>query len=56
MSSESELKSKLAAIKKPPVLFLPYNEIPHSDIAKAAGIGRKTLYKFLPKNLGKKLN
>jgi len=53
MAEENDLKSELEAIKKLLILQLIREGVPHAVVAKTAGMSTKTLYKFIPKNLGK---
>lgn len=55
MTLDNEIKSELEAIKKLLILQLIHNGISHADVAKTAGMSTKTLYKFIPKNLGKNM-
>jgi len=48
-----EIKDELESIKRLLVLQLILQGVSHVDVAKAAGISTKTLYKFIPKNLSK---
>jgi len=48
-----EIKDELESIKRLLVLQLILQGVPHTDVAKAAGISTKTLYKFIPKNISK---
>jgi len=52
MTNDLILK-ELESIKRLLILQLINEGIPHADVARAAGMSTKTLYKFLPKNLGK---
>ena len=52
-NEKNELKSELEAIKKLLILQLVHSGISHGTVAKAAGMSTKTLYKFIPKNIGK---
>ena len=44
-----EIKDELESIKKLLALQLIRSGVPHADVAKAAGMSTKTLYKFIPK-------
>lgn len=44
-----EIKKELESIKKLLILQLIHDGIPHADVAKAASMSTKTLYKFVPK-------
>ena len=52
--SNEEIKNELESIKKLLILQLIRDGVPHADVAKAAGMSTKTLYKFVPKNKIKK--
>jgi len=54
LSLDNELKLELEAIKKLLILQLIKEGVPVADVAKTAGMSTKTLYKFIPKNLGKR--
>lgn len=50
----TEIEKELEAIKKLIILQLVLAGVPIQNIAKASGMSTKTLYKFIPKNLGEK--
>lgn len=51
--TNDQLLKELETIKKLLILQLIKEGVSHADVAKVAGMSTKTLYKFLPKNLGK---
>jgi len=52
--SDEEIKNELESIKKLLILQLIRDGASHADVAKAAGMSTKTMYKFVPKNKTKK--
>lgn len=52
MNNDAIMK-ELQDIKKLLILQLIVNGVPVQNVAKASGMSTKTLYKFIPKSLGK---
>ena len=50
MTNNDEIKNQLESIKKLLVLQLIRDGAPYANVAKAAGMSTKTLYKFVPKS------
>lgn len=51
--TNDKLLKELENIKQLLILQLIKDGLPHAVVAKAAGMSTKTLYKFIPKNLGR---
>lgn len=54
MAENNEIQNELESIKKLLIPLLIQNRVSHADVAKAAGMSTKTLYKFTSKNKTKK--